>query len=142
MDLEESINRVNKRFKYRRDASIYLLPESWRIIGSSGEGDCEDYSLTVIWEYSNRNVLKWLWHVGAGDFELWHCKSPRGVGHLITKQKSTDLWFDNITRRPVTRAEVDKMGYRLIFWYPMPFSYLKIFLGYTLGSVGRLIHRI
>lgn len=59
----------------------------------------------------------------------------------ITSGEYKGLWSDNITKQFVTRETVDKMGYTIQFPYFFPLRTIKIIIGYTLGSVGKLIRK-
>ena len=144
MDIKTAIKKTNDIFVYEGDKSYYLLPETWRVVGRDGQGDCQDYSLTVIWYYSDGNWLRWFWNAHFGPFRIWFCLSPRGVGHAVTEVRRGEykgMFFDNITKRLVTREQFDKMGYKLKFPHFAPLTFAKIVIGYTLGSIGKLIRK-
>tara|TARA_R110000851_G_C12718576_1_gene528196 strand:+ start:87 stop:527 length:441 start_codon:yes stop_codon:yes gene_type:complete len=144
MDIKDAIQLTNKIFIYKSDASYYLLPETWRVVGADGKGDCEDHQLTVIWYYSNGNWFKWIWNVHFGPFRLWFCASPSGDGHLVTEVKSgvyKGMFFDNISKKLITRTQLDNAGYKLKMRHYFPLTAIKILIGYTLGSLGRFIRK-
>lgn len=145
MNITEAIKLTNKIFVYTTDASYYILPETWRVVGDDGRGDCEDYPLTAIWYYGDGSWLKWLWNINFGPFRFYYCLSPGGEGHLvtqITRGEHAGMWFDNINRKLVTRDVLDQQGYKIKFWWPFPIPLLRVFVGYTLGTVGRIIRKM
>jgi hypothetical protein len=145
MNILDALTLTNKIFVYTSDKSYYIFPEVWRVVGRDGKGDCEDYSLTAVWYYSDGNWLRWLWNINFGPFRFWHCRAPSRDGHLvtqITRGEHKGMWFDNIQKKLVTRDTLEAQGYTLKFWWPFPMSMLRVAVGYTFGTVGRLLRKI
>ena len=59
---------LNGRFTYRADKG-----ESWRIMGGDGPvvGDCEDYSLPLVWLYEGRSMWRFWGAVGTSQNMPW-----------------------------------------------------------------------
>ena len=144
MDIKDALQLVNKSFVYTSDRSYYILPETWRVVGDDGRGDCEDYSLTAVWYYSDGNWLRWMWNITFGPFRFWYCTMSNGEGHMITEITRGDnagMFFDNIQKRLVTNEHLIKKGYTLKSPYYLPVTLYKVIVGYTLGTVGRVIRK-
>ncbi|TDE33179.1 hypothetical protein [Antarcticimicrobium sediminis] len=115
---------LNGRFTYHADKG-----ESWRIMRDQGPvtGDCEDYSLTLIWLYEGRSMLRFWWALITFRYVLWFCLSPSGDGHAVVWCRGRG-WTDNIQRRLVSRGDLKAMGYRLRIPYLVPLVALKFLL--------------
>lgn len=109
---------LNERFSYRADTG-----EHWRVLKGEGPvtGDCEDYSLTLIWLLEGRSMLRFWWALITLRYVLWHCLSPGGRGHAVVWCRGRG-WTDNIQRRMVAKLPD---GYRLRFPYLVPLVVLK-----------------
>lgn len=104
--LDKSIEEVNKKFKWVSDRKSDDMLDSWRICRTDSEGnligDCEDYSLTVIFEYYDRDWKKFIWfYLILGRFMIYTTKTENGTWHAITRHG--DVYFDNWTKRPLDR---------------------------------------
>lgn len=112
---------LNARFDYRSDQG-----ESWRILKDEGQvwGDCEDYALTLVWLHAGRSMWRFWWALLTFRAVLWQCRAPSGVGHVVVWCRGYG-WTDNMMRRPMTRAELKRLGYRLRFPWPAPLVAVK-----------------
>lgn len=112
---------LNARFTYRDDTG-----ESWRILKDSGQvwGDCEDYALTLVWLRAGRSIWRFWLALLTFKAVLWQCKSPNGVGHVVVWCRGYG-WTDNMMQRPMTRAELERRGYRLQLPWLAPLVALK-----------------
>lgn len=112
---------LNGRFNYRADKG-----ESWRILKGDGPvaGDCEDYSLTLVWLWEEQSMLRFWWALVSFKYVFWHCLSPRGVGHFVVWCWGRG-WTDNIQRQMVSRADLKAKGYRIRVPILFPFVALK-----------------
>jgi len=115
---------LNGRFTYRADKG-----ESWRIMDGDGPvaGDCEDYSLTLVWLYEGQSMWRFWWALVTFKYVFWHCLMPWGVGHAVVWCRGRG-WTDNIQRQMVTRGDLKAKGYRLRVPYPVPVVALKFLL--------------
>jgi hypothetical protein len=119
---DEAVQKsLNGRFTYAGDEG-----DHWRILPAEGpvSGDCEDYSLTLVWLWEGQSMLRFWWALVTFKYLFWHCLSPRGVGHAVVWCRGRG-WTDNIQRKMV-----DKLpdGYRLRIPYLFPFVALKFLL--------------
>lgn len=115
---------LNGRFTYHADKG-----ESWRIMGGDGPvaGDCEDYSLTLVWLYEGRSMWRFWWALVTFEYVLWQCLSPGGAGHAVVWCRGRG-WADNIQHQLVSRGDLKAKGYRLRFPYLFPLVALKFLL--------------
>jgi hypothetical protein len=129
--LEVALNTINQAFVYQPDPKIYGIPiDTWRIISKDWKGDCEDYSLTVIWLYSDRNIFKFIWNILSIRFLIYFVSLSNGEKHVVTRFESK--YFDNIQQKLVTKEELEKQGYRFIFPMISPIVFGKLFVSYVL----------
>jgi hypothetical protein len=135
MTIEEALKKLNSHFVYRKDNVRWF--DNWRIIYSEKEdkwfGDCEDYSLTLMWMLSNRNLFQFLWDILRFKYLMWYVKSPRDAGHGIVQ--IGNLYYDNIQKKGVSKEELISKGYKFVFPLIPPFVFIKLFLSYTLGKI-------
>ena len=89
---------LNARFYYRADSG-----ESWRILKDLGDvyGDCEDYSLTLIWMREGRSMWRFWWSLITFKYVLFYATVPSG-GHVVVRRRGGE-WTDNIVRSWVTK---------------------------------------
>ncbi len=130
MELKEALKLLNSKFKYKSDPRYF---DVWRILtgDKAWEGDCEDYSLTLIWLLSDRNIFKFLWNITTFKYLIWFVKLNNGSGHVVLK--IDNLYYDNIQKKGVTKEVLTKQGYKLLFPMIFPFVYIKLLLSYTIG---------
>ena len=125
MDFQTAQRDLNNRFVYQADEGEY-----WRILKGDGaiRGDCEDYSLTLIWLLEGRSLLRFWLALITFKYLIWHCTSPDGEGHAVMWVRGVG-WTDNIQRRVVpNRKELRALGYRLRFPNIAPMVALKFLL--------------
>lgn len=121
MDFQTAQHDLNRRFTYRADKGEY-----WRVLKGWGavEGDCEDYSLTLIWLSEGRSMLRFWIALITFKYLIWRCTSPGGGGHAVLWTRGIG-WTDNIQRRVVpNRKELRALGYRL--WFPNVFPLVAL----------------
>lgn len=133
MRKEETLKELNHKFIYKRDSKRWF--DDWRILHGDGkwEGDCEDYSLTLMWMLSDRSVVKFLWNILIMKHLMWFVKSPNGEGRAIVKIDG--MYYDNIQKKATTKEELLKQGYKFVFPMIAPFAYIKLLLSYTIGRL-------
>lgn len=109
MTVSYTQKELNARFTYRADQG-----ESWRILRDEGNiwGDCEDYSLTLVWLMAHKSMILFWVSAFLFGFVFWQCKAPSGEGHVVVWIAGYG-WTDNIQRRPVSRADLKRVGYKL-----------------------------
>ena len=118
------LDDLNRRFEYRGDTSKL---DKWSILKGDGVlyGDCEDYSLTLIWMMEGKSMVRFWLAICMCKYRLWHCASPRGVGHAVLFHDGK--WIDNIQRRWMT-APPKTLGYKMRFWMFPPIVLIKMLI--------------
>ena len=94
-----SLKDLNARFIYTPDQG-----ERWKILkNDSGplKGDCEDYSLTLLWMLSGRSMLRFWLNILTCRYTFWYCTFA-GEGHVVMYRIGHG-WIDNIQRRYVKK---------------------------------------
>ena len=131
MKIDEALKLLNSKFSYKSDK--YKKFDTWNILHGDGkwEGDCEDYSLTLMWLLSDKNILKFIWNVTTFKFLMWFVTMPSGVGHAVVRING--FYYDNIQKKATTREEMEKQGY--VFKFPMifPIVYFKLVSTWVFG---------
>lgn len=124
MDIQSALDILNSHFKYQTETSKM---EKWRILGDGNwKGDCEDYSLTLMWLISDSQTWKFWWGILSIKFLMWMVLAPSGETHAIVRIGG--LYYDNIQKRGCTKEELIRKGYK--FKYPMiaPYVFLKMLI--------------
>jgi len=123
---------LNGRFKYTSDGKL----DSWQILKSEGilKGDCEDYSLTLIWLSEGKSTMRFWLALLTFKYLIWYCKSPSGVGHACLWVRGRG-WTDNIQRKVLKDYKaMNGKGYKLVFPYVVPIVLLKMLIGKVLRA--------
>lgn len=115
-----NLQNLNSRFQYKYDKDQYGRKEHWTIMQQdSGPliGDCEDYSLTLLWYLEGKSMKNFWKALLSGRAEMWFCK-VNGEGHAVLKYNGK--WIDNGVRQWVDGFPNYDMKYRymipLILW--------------------------
>ena len=93
MKNENALRLLNYRFIPKKDRVL----ESWRIMKEPAgplEGDCEDYSLTLLWYLSDKSMLKFWWNQLTFRAVIWYTKTDGGTKHIMLKWRGQ--WVDNL----------------------------------------------
>jgi len=119
--LDDTQRALNARFTYKADNR-----DHWKILAATGKvsGDCEDYSLTLIWLWEGQSMWRFWLALITFKYVLWFCRSPGGEKHLVVWCRGRG-WTDNI-QRELVRELPDR--YRLFFPYVFPLVALKFML--------------
>jgi hypothetical protein len=133
MDIKTAVQNVSKRFRYSADADLKGI-DQWFVMPERKDGlmygDCDDFSVTAIWECCDRSLLKFILNVFIlHRYRLYHATAQKGGSHLVGYAQG--LWFDNWTM-----AAVDKKTFinetkhdieYFYFVYPMVLYFIKGF---------------
>lgn len=122
--LAASIERVNGFFVYAGESGL----EKWRVLSvGNAKGDCEDYALTAIYDYTGGG-LAFLWAVSNPfKFRLWNVTDPSGVSHFIAV--CSEGAFDNHRKQLTAVSDYKARGYKFRFVWPFPWIWLKLIIG-------------
>jgi predicted transglutaminase-like cysteine proteinase len=99
--MEAANKEVASKFRYVTDKIKYGFFETWSVMDTTKtvwEGDCEDYSLTVLWLMSNEKRSTFLFNILLHpDYGMHFVKYlPTGEGHAVLAYR--DKFCDNIQK--------------------------------------------
>lgn len=120
-DMREAYDAVKSRFQYSKDGSL----DKWRIMKEEKgplKGDCEDFSLTILWHLSDKSMTKFWWNVTTGKGVIWYVRTEAGVGHAILHWNG--MWADN-----KTKDWTEDTKHRKVFPMLMPLMLIKMGIG-------------
>ena len=105
MDIKKAVKYVGDNFVYESDPKV--LGDTWQVLKMKDgkfTGDCDDFSLTCFWFYSDKKLSKFLFHLLVTHrYKLYRCKTIYGEWHVIGSVD--DLWFDNWTREALPKEQ-------------------------------------
>jgi len=129
VQLSQSIKTLNSKFIDKQDSPYR---DSWTIQPIDKldmvYGDCEDYSLAIIYLQSNCSFAKTLFNILVHKYTLYYVQYPANQGHVILKVENNQ-YIDNIQRRIVTKEFLVSNGYSRFVPLPNIFVLLKIAVG-------------
>ncbi len=131
MQVTEAVEKVASKFKYTSDKKL-RLGDAWFVMHERDgylRGDCDDFSLTTIWEICDRSVLKFIWFVViTHQYQMWYCTSGNGNPHIVGYARG--LWFDNWSKQALTKHEfLESTKHKLRFPYPSPTILIFMLIG-------------
>lgn len=112
-DEQRILRDVKERFVYTSEKGVWI--ENWRIMKEESgplRGDCEDFSLTLLWHLSGKSKLKFWKNLICGQGQIWACKTAFGEKHACLKWKGN--YVDNIVPRFEPKPQHD-MKFRWVF---------------------------
>ena len=117
-----NLQNLNSRFQYKYDKDQYGRKEHWTIMQQPEGplvGDCEDYSLTLLWYLEGKSMRRFWWSLLTRKAEMWFCK-VNGEGHAVLKYNGK--WIDNIEKEWVSGFPKYDMKWK----YPIPLILWKL----------------
>lgn len=137
MDAQAAVDYVNERFKYMTDSKQYSFKEVWRIMsGDKMVGDCEDYSLTVLWLMAGKSVPKMLMMLLTRKARIYHyTHRTTGTGHAGLWVRGQG-YVDNISKKWNDGSFLDERGYKR---FPIAWPVTLIILKFVFGGMGKHI---
>lgn len=129
-NLENAIRKVSEKFQYKSDR--LKIFDSWRIMPEKNgklSGDCDDFTITCLWEYSDRNIVKFLWNtLVTHNYQIHRAKTVDGEYHIVGCIDK--LWFDNWSLGAMTKTEFFKTTrHYYVSRYYFPIIALYLFIG-------------
>ena len=114
MEAEAANREVSSKFKYVTDKIKYGFFETWSVIDISKpvwEGDCEDYSLTVLWLMSDKKKKTFLFNILFHPDYRMHFVRYKATkeGHAVLSYK--DKFCDNIQQKWFTKKDEEYTRY-------------------------------
>lgn len=138
MKITEAVKYVADKFVYKSDLPAFLwLWDYWFVMPEQKgklTGDCEDFTLTCFWYYSDQNLWKFLWHLLiTHKYRVFRAITINNEAHLLGSVDN--LWFDNWTLAAVSNTEFfDRTQHKLQWQLLSPFMLLPLIIGYFVRS--------
>ena len=131
------LEHLNKNFKYVYDKNAYGKRDAWYVMKQLPfEGDCEDYSLTYLYEVSGRSYVKMFWNLIFGGYKICYCQ-VKGDGHAVLRHH--ELYLDNIQKKWCEKTFLEGRGYvfhRTFFWWNT--VAIKLLQGWYYGASRKI----
>ena len=131
------LEHLNKNFKYVYDKDAYGKRDAWYVMKQLPfEGDCEDYSLTYLYEVSGRSYIKMFWNLIFGVYKICYCQ-VKGDGHAVLRYR--ELYLDNIQKKWCEKTFLEGRGYvfhRTFFWWNT--VAIKLLQGWYYGASRKI----
>lgn len=129
MDRFKANELVRQRFVYRAEKG-----DPWRVLNTRGsgplKGDCEDYSLTVLWLVCDRSLGRFLGMFLDGTARMWFCISPnRERHHVLQLGRSDDFYLDNLRKDWGSRSDYTHAGYKFKHAHSPLVAMVRLFCG-------------
>jgi predicted transglutaminase-like cysteine proteinase len=130
------LKELNKKFVYKKDFQQFGARDAWYIMKQEPyHGDCEDYSLTLLYNLKDRSVNKLLLSLLIRESKICFCK-VNGVGHAVLKYKGQ--YIDNIQKKWVEKKYMEKRGYKFSKWMYIPYQVIiKLIMGFFITKRGK-----
>ena len=130
MSVKAVVKEVASKFKYRAD-SIKVF-DWWYVMRERDgklHGDCDDFSLTVLWMMCNRSVLQFLWKVIIShQYRLYFAKTRTGGIHCVGYAEG--CWFDNWSLKAMPKEEfLKRTGHTIKYLAVGPHVLFNMLLG-------------
>jgi len=124
-----TVEKLNSLFSYVKDADQYGHREAWFIMKKAPyAGDCEDYSLTLLYNLKGRSLYKMLISLLIRESKICHCK-VKGNGHAVLKYKGR--YIDNIQKKWCQKHYLESRDYVFSSWLYIPYQVIvKVLIGY------------
>ena len=122
--------QLNKKFKYRKDTDQYGKRDAWFIMKQPPYvGDCEDYSLTLLYNLKDRSLLKMLISLLIRESKILRC-TVNGNGHAVLRYRGK--YIDNNFKKWTTKKDMEERGgYVFSVWLYIPYQVVvKLVMGF------------
>ena len=111
-----TLTDFNNHYSYKLDV---MGRDLWFVIKPDGDGlyqgDCEDYSLSVLYYIiCQESWLKFWWLLFTFQAEMCGCDT-NGGGHAVLRYG--DMYIDNWTKAWVEREDMEELGHDFWPWY-------------------------
>lgn len=119
---------ISSRFVYTAD---HKWIDAWNIMSLDKDGvyrgDCEDFALTVIWHYCDRNIFKFVLNFFVlHRYSIWYASTSFGP-HAVAKVG--DFYTENLFASVLTKKELTDVGIKVRFPFILPLMPLKFVFG-------------
>jgi len=106
------VKDFTSKWKYRKDKDQFGMADAWKIIYSPDAedkfvGDCEDYSLSILYRLCGESHLKLWWMLLTHQAGICLVgPSKWKVSHAVLRYKG--IYVDNWTRKFGPKSEIEK----------------------------------
>lgn len=120
--IQEAIQYVSSRFEYTQDKKSFIDP--WFVMKERTgrmQGDCDDYTFTVLWLYFQRSIFKFIFGLLTGKAKIHRVMSKTGW-HIVGQVG--EVWFDNWTMKPMQKDDffkATKHQYKKRYYFLIPY---------------------
>jgi len=113
MTLSDFNNRYSYKFDPKgRDLWFVIKPDEAGLY----QGDCEDYSLSVLYYViCQESWLRFWWLLFTFQAELCGCNTKSEQGHAVLRHGN--MYIDNWTKKWVKRKDMEELGHKFWPWY-------------------------
>jgi hypothetical protein len=109
---EDEVDHLNQNWTYKYDIDQYARKESWQILKEAPYvGDCEDYSLTLLFNICEGSYLKFWWSLITRKAKMNYVTVPTAFegGHAVLRYNN--MYIDNNQRTWCTKQTLLLKGY-------------------------------
>lgn len=130
MSIKEIVKSVSSKFVYTSDKKFLI--DQWFVMREKEgklHGDCDDFSVTCLWELCDRNIIKFIVNVLIlHRYRLHHVKTSTNGGHVVGY--ANGLYFDNWTLEALPKEEfLRRTKHKFKFFYPSPMIAIYLLCG-------------
>ena len=94
-NIKECVDFVASKFEFKFDKKFFI--DQWFVMKDKDgkfRGDCDDFTITVLWYYYGCSLLSFIWNVLVKhDCKIIRVKTSTGEFHIIGSVDG--LFFDN-----------------------------------------------
>lgn len=117
------------KWEYRYDKEQFGASDAWKIIYNANEkgkfvGDCEDYSLSILYRLCGENKLKMWWMLLTHQAGICLVGPNKWkVSHAVLKYKGE--YVDNWTRKFGPKSEIEK-NHTFHIWFGIGWAHVAL----------------
>lgn len=104
-NIKECVDFVASKFSYKYDKKFFI--DQWFVMKDKDgkfHGDCDDFTITVLWYYYGCSLLSFVWNVLiARNAKVYKLTAANGEPHLVGN--IGDIWFDNWSLKALPKEE-------------------------------------
>ena len=118
------------KWEYRLDSEQFGMSDAWKIIYSENAagkfvGDCEDYSLSILYRLCGESQLKMWWMLLTHQAGICLVgPSKRKISHAVLRYKGD--YVDNWTRKFGGKDKIE-LNHQFHWWFGHGWAYMTAF---------------
>jgi hypothetical protein len=121
------VSSFNTKWKYRADKEQYGMADAWKIIYNANNegkfvGDCEDYSLSILYRLCGQSHLKMWWMLITHQAGICLVgPSKWKASHAVLRYKGE--YVDNWTKKFGPKSAIEKNHtFHIVFGYGLAYQ--------------------